>query len=87
MILYTCLVALLPLHETFHLERLVLSLAVLRLKSGRSPNCRYRTDVKGGLKFICTDPSIYRNFVSVSLLSFMAVKVRGKTHDALWTFH
>lgn len=32
MILYTCLVALLLLHETFHLERLVLSLAVLRLK-------------------------------------------------------
>lgn len=47
----------------------------------------HRTDVKGGLKFMSTDPSIYRNFVSVSFLSFVAVKVRGRTRDALWTFH
>lgn len=42
----------------------------------------YRTDVKGGLRFASTDPSVYGNFVLVSFLSFMTVKVRGRTHDA-----
>lgn len=74
---------------TFLPEILVLNLAVIKIlknkKSGRSPNCMHRTDVKGGLKCMSTDPWVYRNFVSISFFVLPSCK-RGKTQDSLWTF-